>query len=224
MTEGANRTARIDHVLLGVPDLDVAVRDFEIDTGVRPMIGGEHPDFGTCNALVRLCDGAYFEIIGPGPEASAENLGGVFARLESRSLAGFALASGDLEAVAERVRQNGFEAQGPIPGSRTTPDGDHLEWQMLMIGGHEFGGFVPFLIDWGDTPHPAATAPPGLSVARFEVRHPNSGELRQIYRDLLGVDLTTVQADHSMLDLVMDTPRGRVAFRGDGPLDLLDDL
>jgi len=221
---GTGTGPKIDHVLLGVPDLDAAVDDFERDTGVQPVIGGEHPEFGTSNALVSLSDGSYFEIIGPGPSASVDNLGGVFGRQESRSLAGFAMSSGELKAVAERVRAAGFELQGPIPGSRTTPDGETLEWQMLLIGGHDFGGLIPFLIDWGDTPHPATTSPTGLSVARFEVRHPEAEELRRIYSELLGADVATVQADHAMLDLVMDTPEGRVAFRGEGPLDLLDNL
>jgi hypothetical protein len=124
--------------------------------------------------------------------------------------------------VAESVRDAGYEAQGPFPGSRTTPEGDTLQWQMLLIVGHDFGGFIPFLIDWGDTPHPATTSPTGLSVARFEVRHPQAAELRRIYAELLDVDVTTVQANHAMLDLVLDTPEGRVAFRSEGPLDLPD--
>ena len=217
-------SARLDHILQGVPNVDAAVDDFERVTGVRPVPGGEHPAFGTSNALVSFSDGTYFEIIGPGPGVEGNNLGGPFALLDDRRLIAFALASSDLDVVADRVRAAGFEAQGPIQGARTTPDGENLEWQMLVVGGHDFGDFVPFLIDWGDSPHPATTAPTGLSVERFEVRHPEADVLGQIYRDLLGAEVETVEADHSMLDLVMDTPKGRVAFRGDGPMRFLEEL
>jgi hypothetical protein len=217
-------SARLDHILLGVPDVDSAVDDFERVTGVRPVAGGEHPAFGTANALVSLSDGCYFEIFGPGPGVEGNNLGGQLAMQGERRLIAFALASSKLDVVAERVREGGFEAQGPIPGSRTTPDGDELDWQMLLIGGHDYGAFVPFLIDWGDSPHPATTSPTGISVERFEVHHPDAGVLGQIYRDLLGAEVETVHADHSMLDLVLDTPKGRVAFRGEGPLRFLEDL
>jgi len=217
-------SARLDHILLGVPDVPSAVDDFERVTGVRPVTGGDHPNFGTSNALVSFSDGTFFEIIGPGPTVEGNNLGGQMAMLGERRLIAFAMACSNLEAVAERVRSGGFEAHGPFGGSRTRPDGDEIDWQMLLIGGHNFGDFVPFLIDWGDTPHPATTSPTGLSVERFEIRHPEAGVLRQIYRDLLGADLVVVQADHAMLDLVMDTPKGRVAFRGNGPLQFLEDL
>jgi hypothetical protein len=217
-------SARLDHILQGVPDVDAAVDDFERVTGVRPIAGGEHPAFGTVNALVSLSDGTFFELIGPGPGVEGNNLGGQIAELGEPRLIAFALASSELDVVADRVRAGGFEAQGPVPGRRTTPEGGELEWRMLLIGGHDFGDFVPFLIDWGDSPHPATTSPTGLSVERFEVRHPEAGVLRQIYRDLLGADVETVQADHAMLDLVMDTPKGRVAFRGDGPMRFLEEL
>jgi hypothetical protein len=224
MAERSKGPARLDHILLGVPDVAAAIDEFEKETGVRPIVGGEHPGFGTSNALVSLSDGSYIELIGPGQDADWDNLGGRFAVLERSRLVAFALASSDLDVVAERVRANDFEAQGPFPGARATPDGQHLEWQMMLIGGHDFGAFIPLLIDWGDTPHPATTSPTGLSVERFEVRHPAAVELRRIYEELLGAEVDTVRANHSMLDLVLDTPKGRVAFRGEGPLTILEDM
>jgi hypothetical protein len=224
MAKSGKVTARLDHILLGVPDVEEAADEFEHETGVRPIMGGEHPGFGTSNALVSLSDGSYVELIGPGQEADWDNIGGKFAVLEERQLVAFAMATSNFDDLAERVRAHGFEAVGPIPGARATPDGERLEWQMLLIGGHDYGGFLPILIDWGDTPHPATTAPTGLSVARFEVRHPEAAELARIYGDLLGAEVDTVRADHAMLDLVLDTPKGRIAFRGEGPLTMLDDV
>ena len=48
--------AQIDHVILGIDDLDRGVKAFEAATGVKPVYGGKHPG-GTHNALVSLGDG-----------------------------------------------------------------------------------------------------------------------------------------------------------------------
>src|SRR5689334_1224334 len=58
---------RVDHVMLGVADLDAGVREFEERTGVAPRYGGEHPRLGTHNAIASLGDGTYVEIIAPRP-------------------------------------------------------------------------------------------------------------------------------------------------------------
>jgi Glyoxalase-like domain len=55
----------LDHILLGVPDLDAGVTAFEQATGVTPLRGGKRPSRGTENALVSLGNGSYLEIIAP---------------------------------------------------------------------------------------------------------------------------------------------------------------
>src|SRR5690606_11587956 len=42
------------------------------------------------------------------------------------------------------------------PGSRVTPTGATLRWDLIILAGHGLGGVVPFFIDWHDSPHPAA--------------------------------------------------------------------
>ena len=37
----------VDHLLLGVPDLEAGMKWFEEKTGVRPAPGGSHPGTGT---------------------------------------------------------------------------------------------------------------------------------------------------------------------------------
>ena len=52
--------AQVDHILLGIDDLDRGMEQFEKLTGVRPVYGGKHPR-GTHNALVSLGNGTYLE-------------------------------------------------------------------------------------------------------------------------------------------------------------------
>ena len=63
---------------------------------------------------------------------------------------------------------------------RTRPDGVHLAWSILGIGGHGFGALVPFLIDWRDSPHPSLNAPAGLSLVDFGLTVPDQGGLSHV--------------------------------------------
>src|SRR5690349_13938676 len=55
----------LDHILIGVPDLEQGIAAFRKGTGVTPVRGGHHPGRGTENALVSLGDFGYLEIIAP---------------------------------------------------------------------------------------------------------------------------------------------------------------
>jgi hypothetical protein len=48
----------IDHVLIAVEDLDLAIEVYE-QLGFQVLRGGDHPKMGTSNALVPLADGTY---------------------------------------------------------------------------------------------------------------------------------------------------------------------
>lgn len=63
----------IDHLIFGAPDLQAGVEFIEKKLAVKFNAGGQHPDFGTHNALFKLSEYTYFEVIAPDPSLAALN-------------------------------------------------------------------------------------------------------------------------------------------------------
>ncbi|TAL38338.1 VOC family protein [Phenylobacterium sp.] len=183
----------LDHILFGAPDLEVGVREVTARLGATPAPGGVHPTMGTTNALLSLGGGVYLEVLAPAPgHTELRGFGQQLAGLETPALVNWAARASDLEAVAAAATAAGLAPLGPVPGSRRTESGDLLEWRMLLIGGHDFGTFIPFFIDWGATPHPSITSPTGPRLVRFSVAHPRAAELAGLYR-ALGLEIEVAE-------------------------------
>lgn len=180
---------RLDHLLFGAPDLESGVREVTARLGVAPAPGGVHPTMGTTNALLSLGGGVYLEVLAPAPgQTDLRGLGQQLAGLEAPAVVTWAAQASDLDAVAAAATAVGLAPSGPLPGSRRTEAGELLEWRVLLIGGHDFGTFVPFFIDWGATPHPSNTSPAGPRFIRFSVTHPRAAQLSGLYH-ALGLDI-----------------------------------
>ena len=75
---------QIDHVVIKVTDLDRAMADYEA-LGFSVVRGGEHPMWGSRNALVCFADGSYLELIAYGAGMPKEGLARHEARMLSRA-------------------------------------------------------------------------------------------------------------------------------------------
>ncbi len=86
--------------------------------------------------------------------------------------------------------------------SRRTPDGDELRWRLTPSR-----GVVPFLIDWGSTPHPTTRDLPQVTLEAFTLSHPEPDPVRAQLA-ALGVALPVTAAAVPTLTAVFGTPRG----------------
>lgn len=203
----------VDHIIYTVPELERAVARLEEDLGVRPTVGGRHPDLGTWNALLALGPGTYLEIMAPDPDASVRPGDRPFGidDLETGRLATWSARHPDPAAAVEAVRDLGVELGEPAPGSRDAPDGRILTWRITDPFTDRLGGVVPFLIDWGDTPHPATSAPQGVRLVEFAVRHPRPDEVRRILVEL-DLEVPVERASEPGLAAILATPAGRATL------------
>jgi hypothetical protein len=204
----------VDHLLLGVPDLDAGIAWVEERTGARAAVGGSHPGRGTRNALLALTKRQYLEIIAPDPAQLPQVRSGL-ADLESRALVKWAAVSTYIAGFGVRLRAAGMEASGPRPGARNRPDGRRLEWTTLALPSTFAMGEIdplPFFIQWSPaTTHPSLDSPPGCELLALEFEHTDAEALRQRF-SRIGIDAIVRDAERVRLIATVKTPRGMLTL------------
>jgi hypothetical protein len=206
-------TATLDHLVWGVPHLGKGIAEFEGRTGVNPVEGGSHPEFGTHNALASLGPDSYLELLALDPEHTAPpvGLGTLVETMHRPALVTFAARVDFADALAGRARSAGLTAE-VITGSRDMPHGETLEWRNVVLGNHRFAESMPFFIEWGHgTTHPAESSPPGCTLASLEVRHPDADALRDLFA-ALGLSVAVHAASRPGIVAALDTPNGTVVL------------
>ena len=204
----------LDHLVYAVPDLPAAVETFSERTGVRPVAGGRHPGRGTHNALVALGPDTYVELIAPDPTQSQPAGPRPFGidDLTAPRLVTWAAKASDLDVRATRARAAGYDPGPVLQMSRDRPDGVRLQWRLTLAAEAGGDGLVPFLIDWGATSHPAASAPRGCTLAGMRGEHPRPETVAAMLA-ALGVELAVTRGPRPTLIATIETPRGRVELR-----------
>jgi hypothetical protein len=125
-------------------------------------------------------------------------------------LVGWALTTDDILAAIADARAKGFDPGPVIDGHRIKSDGIELRWQLTSNA--LTAGVIPFLISWGATPHPAASAAIGLTFESLHIQHPDPGSLRGPLQ-ALGADVKVRGATESALIAHLHGPRGRSELR-----------
>jgi hypothetical protein len=202
----------LDHLVYAVPSLPAAIADIAERFGVRAQAGGTHVGLGTHNALLALGPRTYLEIIAPDPEQPEPSRPRPFGvdGISHGRLAGWALACDDIEAAVAAARGHGYDPGEVTDGRRVGPTGTELRWRMTVS--LTAGGLAPFLISWGDTEHPAASAPRGLTLEACFVEHPDPGSLASLL-SALGADVEIQPAPAAALIARLSGPNGRAVLR-----------
>jgi len=150
----------IDHVVIGVIDLDLATSRLRDEHGLLALPGGRHPAWGTANRIVAL-GSTYLELVAVvEPEIAVRSAFGrwVSDMAAGRTGGGWAVRTHDMAATAERL---GLDV---VAGSRVGSEGRELRWQLAGVPlDGEADPRLPFFISWAEgTPLPGSA----------NVRHP----------------------------------------------------
>lgn len=206
-------TARMDHVILGVPDLEGTGERFLEEHGLASLEGGRHPGWGTANRIVPL-GRDYIELAGIVDDTEA--MGNAFGKSvraaadRGGALVAWCLAVDDAEALASRTGLSLTE------GSRIRPDGVTLRWRLV---GQEMAlsePWRPFFIEWQipDDAHPGQ----GHAAHRVEPEGITWVEVagdRRLLDELLGdsdIDVRLGEGPPALLRVGIATSAGEVVL------------
>jgi glyoxalase-like protein len=208
----ARRPCQLDHLVVTASDLAAGVSWVESILGVAPQTGGEHQRMATHNALLRLGDSTYLEVIAPNPAVLRPDQPRWFEldRLsadELPKLATWVARTDDINAATTACRFDFGDVQPMSRGS--------LNWLITIPaqGALLAGGVIPMLIEWRIAKHPAAALEDkGCALRQLELFHPN---LEAVTKILDCLEMRSEVVIHPVAigtrpDLVahIDTPQG----------------
>lgn len=177
---------KIDHLVYASPTLEQGMDAIEASLGVRPIPGGRHPQFGTHNALVSLGPDTYLEVIARDPGLPAPERGRLVDLSDGQvpRLVTWVLRVDDLAAIAQGPARAASGIGRIEGGSREQTDGTVIEWQLTDPYAMPMNGAIPFLINWGNTTHPAKMKPRAGVLIGLRIEHPDPCRVRAALKTL----------------------------------------
>jgi hypothetical protein len=201
-------TARLDHISVVAPTLDIGADFVEAALGVRPGAGRAHPGMATHNLLLALGPTCYLEVIAPDPQAAPAprprwfGLDHVLPSTPPR-LAAWVASTDDIASAATAEL-----------GSVETLRRESHVWRMTLRpdGSLPLDGAAPLLIQRASNVSPAAALPhSGLILRRLRIRHPAPPRVLALLAaiELQPPPTLSVEADNACsLVAEIDTPFG----------------
>ena len=199
----------IDHLVLAVPDLKIAMDEMHQRLGIQPVMGGRHPVWGTWNALLAVGEATYLELIAPDPDNHGTDFHRpeIFSATEAPRMIGWFAKCSQLESARAVLDSEGIQIGDIKPGSRVLPDGRKLQWQLTDPEVMVFDGIFPMLIDWADSPHPAESAPVGCRLLELHLEHPEGGAVTRLLA-AIGISIEVQTGSAPCISAVIETPMG----------------
>jgi hypothetical protein len=162
----------LDHLVVTAPTLAAGTAWAESILGVTLQGGGEHQRMATHNALLRLGNTTYLEVIAPNPAAAPPNQPRWFEldRIKGDALprlVTWVARTGDIASTTTRCRTQFGDIE---PMSRGA-----LNWLITIPaqGALIAGGVIPMLIEWHVDKHPASgLEDKGCRLRGLELFHP----------------------------------------------------
>jgi len=208
----ARRACELDHLVVTAPGLAAGRAWVESILGIALQAGGEHRRMATHNALLRLGDSTYLEVIAPNPAALGPDVPRWFEldRIKPHELprlATWVARTADIRATTAACHGDFGDIEPMSRGS--------LNWLITIPteGALLAGGVVPMLIEWRIAKHPAAALEDnGCALRQLDLYHPDLDALTEILDCL---EIRTEIGIHQLppdvlpyLVALIETPRG----------------
>jgi len=186
----------LDHVIIGVRDLDAASSAYTRLLGLEPSWRGTHPEAGTANTLYRL-DNIYLELIAPTGAGPQGDLLAAWLDARDEGLVGIAFGTADAESCRLGLAERGMEPEA-VEEARGVDlaTGAVREWRRVQLPMAATRGVFLFAIEHRSPPDRLPLAPstgdPAGSVAALDhvvIRSPDANAAAALYGEALGLRL-----------------------------------
>lgn len=139
----------LDHVIVGVADLDAATARFETILGLPAAVRSDHPTYGTRNALFLFKHGPYLELLGLRPDAAGGFVTPLrdFLARRGDGLYGIALAPADIDAAVARLRNRGYDVAEARRGTGVDAGGRERAWRNTRLPAEALNNSFSLLIE-----------------------------------------------------------------------------
>lgn len=187
----------IDHLIIAVPDLNEASRDFSLLLGRAASWRGSHPDYGTANTIFKL-DNTYIELLTAIGEGMAADIVNGMLRERGSCLGGLVFGTEDAEGFIAHTRQRGLAASDPVPGHGIDEETRaERRWRNIFWDPAAARGIFSFCIEHDEgssLPETESLAEGAISGVDHVVVNTKSAEAaKAFYGEQLGIRLALEQ-------------------------------
>lgn len=196
----------LDHIVIAAPSLAEGVEYVRDLTGIDMPKGGEHPQMGTHNHLVRLGESEFLEVIAVNPDAPAPDRPrwfGLDQPVQQPRLAHWVTRCTDMATTRPHLPDDNGPAlrltRGTLSWLLTVPEDGHLPMD----------GAAPSLLEWQADPLPPTQMPGAdATLQALTITHPQADQIENWLGPLLNDPRITFETGAVNL-----TARLRVAGR-----------
>jgi len=122
----------VDHLIIAVKDLNLAINDYEKILGITPCWEGKHPELGTRNAIFNL-ENTYLEILSPCDAGPGTDFVNSLLADKGDHLAGIVLGTQNIEHVKEVLNKDGYEVDISSGEATNEKDEKIRRWKNIFL-------------------------------------------------------------------------------------------
>lgn len=201
----------LDHLVVAAQTLEQGRTWIENLLGVPMQEGGQHPMFGTHNALLSLGPQAYLEVIAIDPHASSPACPRWFALDTQAMHERLEHSPALIHWVARLDQESQVKMPHPLELSRgkyrwclSVPDDGHLPLE----------GAAPSLIQWHTSPPTCELRDNGLRLQQLQITTPKAAQLNHFLNQIQCTEsINVTHKPRIALEAVIDTLNGPITLK-----------
>lgn len=211
----------IDHIVLGIQDLERGTEEVHRLTGVKPKFDGRNAADGTHSAIIALGDKTFLEIRAPDPKADTSAIDPELAaksrdRLENYAALtpfGWAIGTGNVELSRNLSTRAGSRVTDTFEGARSRSMSREINWTWFGVRSPE-STVSPIFVHWHDAKkRPQDRAPGSCELTGIHI----NTRFYKVTHNLIAatrIDAEATSSEDESLTFSLDCPRGEVVFEG----------